>query len=258
MRHQEGGSGPSVADRVFVVLEACAASDRPLSLAELTRRTGLPKTTLHRVCWKLVKLGLLEYRERGFDIGTKLFALGSMNARLRQLRTIGMPFLQALATDSRQIVNLAVQSDAQALIVEEIFGARAPGVTPMGGARMPLHATAIGKALSCGMCEDELAARFQAPALAPFTRYTIVRTNLLVEHLRGVRATGLAFSHEEWRMGTSAVAAPVIVDGTVVAAVAVIGRTDKTAMRWVADPVRRTAQAFSAALGEQWTPIGLA
>ena len=64
MRQGRGEGGRSVAERVSVVLEHCAASSRPLTLTELAARTGLPKTTLHRVCWKLEELGLLNHSRR--------------------------------------------------------------------------------------------------------------------------------------------------------------------------------------------------
>jgi DNA-binding IclR family transcriptional regulator len=248
MRPPGGEGGPSVADRVFVVLESCAASNRALSLAELVDRTGLPKTTLHRTCWKLVELGMLEHRDDGFGIGTKLFALGSMNPQLRRLRAVGMPYLHALVGHSNCVVNLAVLSDRRALIVEEVFSGQVPSVRRMAGATMPLHATAIGKALLSGLPDAELDEVLGETALRPFTRRTLVRPNLLREQLEVIRETGVAFSREEWRMGTSGLAAPVFVEGEVVAAVAVVGLPDDTLMRQLAQPVRRTAEALGRAL----------
>src|ERR1700727_1433162 len=72
-----GDGGPSIADRMFAVLEACAASRRPLTLVDLGELTGLPKTTLHRVCWKLVELRVLEHSDSGFELGARLYAPGA-------------------------------------------------------------------------------------------------------------------------------------------------------------------------------------
>jgi len=248
MRHPGGEGGPSVTDRVFGVLEACAASSRPLTLAELGQRTGMPKTTLHRVCWKLVEHEMLEHDEEGFRVGAKMFALGSMNPRLRRLRSMSMPYLQALAARTGWVVNLAILCNRRALIVEEVFGDAMPSVLRMGGATMPLHATAIGKALLSGLEPDALDDLVGTGPLRPFTRRTIVRPNLLREHLAGIRRTGVAFSHEEWRMGTSGVAAPVIADGLVVATVALVGVPDATSMRQLARPVRIAADGVARAL----------
>jgi IclR family transcriptional regulator, acetate operon repressor len=250
MRHP-GGEGASVATRVFVVLESCAASPRALSLVDLVERTGLPKTTLHRLCWKLVELGMLEHHGGGFRISTKLFALGSMNTELRRLRAVAMPQLHGLVARTGWATNLAVPADGRALIVEEVYGATAHEMRRMVGARLPLHATAVGKALLCGLSDDELDEVIGDGMLRPFTRATIVRPSLLREQLETIRHTGVAYSHEEWSLGTSGVASPVVVCGTVVAAVATVGPPGAAGMRRCADAVRHAA----ASVGQALSPV---
>jgi DNA-binding IclR family transcriptional regulator len=254
MRHPGGEGGPAVADRVFLVLEACAASSRPLTLAELVGRTGMPKTTLHRVCWKLVEHEMLEHDDAGFRVGTKMFALGSMNPGLRRLRSASMPYLQDLVARSGWVVNLAILCNRRALIVEEVFADDMPTVMRMGGATMPLHATAIGKALLAGLDAAALDDLVGTGALRAFTRRTIVRPNLLREQLAGIRRTGVAYSHEEWRMGTSGVAAPVVAGGEVVAAVALVGVPAQTTMRALAPAVRTAADRVGRALEDAVEP----
>jgi DNA-binding IclR family transcriptional regulator len=233
---------------MFAVLEACAAGDRPFTLTDLVDRTGMPKSTLHRVCWKLVEHGMLEHDDAGFRIGTRMFALGSTNPRLRRLRSLSMPYLQELVARTGWVVNLAILSGRRALIVDEVFDEGMPSVERMGGATMPLHATAIGKALLSGLEPAELDALVGTAALRPYTRRTIVRPNLLRDQLAAIRTGGVAYSHEEWRMGTSGVAAPVIVHGEVVAAVALVGVPHVDTLRRHAHPVRIAAAGLSRAL----------
>jgi IclR family transcriptional regulator, acetate operon repressor len=254
MRDPEGEGAHSVATRVFVVLESCAASPRALSLVDLVERTGLPKTTLHRLCWKLVELGMLEHRGGGFRIGTKLFALGSMNTELRRLRTVAMPQLHSLVARTGWATNLAVPAEGRALIVEEVYDASTRDMRRMIGVRLPMHATAVGKALLCGLDEEELSDVVGTGMLRPFTRGTIVRPNVLREHLATIRSAGVAFSHEEWALGTSGVASPVVVGGRVVAAIAAVGPPGGAGMRQRADAVRLAA----AAVGHALSPVRLA
>jgi IclR family transcriptional regulator, acetate operon repressor len=248
MSHAGGEATHSVADRVFLVLEACAASPRALSLVDLVERTGLPKTTLHRTCWKLVELGMLEHAGGGFRIGTKLFALGSMNTQLRRLRAIAMPHLHALVARTGWATNLAVPADGRALIVEEVYGASAHEMRRMVGVRVPLHATAVGKALLCGYRDEELDEVIGDGMLRPYTKTTIVRPNVLREQLAAIRHSGVAYSHEEWAIGTSGVASPVVVGGSVIAAIATVGPPGAAGMRRCADPVRLAAASVAQAL----------
>jgi IclR family transcriptional regulator, acetate operon repressor len=248
VRHPGGEGGPSVADRVFVVLESCAGSSRALTLVDLVERTGLPKTTLHRMCWKLVELGMLEHADGGFRIGTKLFALGSMNPGLRRLRATAMPHLHGLVERTGWAVNLAVLADRRALIVEEIYGTQSQTMRRMVGGRLPLHATAVGKALLSGYADAPLEALVGVRTLRPFTRTTIVRPNLLREQLDAIRRTGVAYSHEEWSLGTSGVASPVVVEGRVLAAVAAVGPPGDAGLRQRAGSVHAAASAVARAL----------
>lgn len=248
MPHPGGDVRPSVIDRVFCVLESCAASSRGLTLVDLVQRTGLPKTTLHRVCWKLVDLGMLMHGEDGFRIGMKLFALGSMSPDLRKLRAAAMPYLHRLVTDTGWATNLAVIADQRALIVEEVYGGLGAGRRRMVGARLPLHATAVGKALLAACDDAGVDALIGTGMLRPFTTSTVVRPNLLRDQLAAVRRTGVAFSHEEFSTGTSGVAAPVLVGDAIVAAVAAVGTPGEAGLRQRAAAVRLAAAMIQRAL----------
>jgi DNA-binding IclR family transcriptional regulator len=240
-------SGPSVVDRVLLVLESCAVSNRALTLGELAKLTGMPKSTLHRMCWKLVELGMLERTNSAFRIGTKVFALGSMNPALRRLRATAMPYLHELVGRTGWATNLAVLADGRALVVEEVFGGQARAMRRMVGARLPLHATAIGKALLSGYADAELDELLER-GLRPYTGTTIVRANLLREQIAAVRHAAVAFSHEEWSAGTSGVASPVVADGAVVAAVAVVGEPGEVGMRQRSAAVKHAAAGIGGAL----------
>lgn len=255
MRDSAAEGAPSVADRVFVVLECCAAGNRPLTLVDLVERTGLPKTTLHRVCWKLVGLGMLEHSEAGFEIGTKLFALGGMNPSLRRLRVAAMPLMHTLVQRTGMATNLAVLAQERALIVEEVYGKQTPPMRRMVGAGLPLTATAVGKALLAGLSPDELDARLDVEVLRPYTRSTVVRPNLLRDQIAKVRRTGVAFSYEEWSVGASGVAAPVIAGGRLVCAIAIVGTLTPDQLRGLAAPVRGTATWLTRALESSYRPV---
>jgi DNA-binding IclR family transcriptional regulator len=251
MSTSEGEGHPSVIDRVFCVLESCAASGRPLTLVDLSKRTGLPKTTVHRVCWKLVGLGLLSHADDGFQVSAKLFALGSMSPTLRRLRAVSMPWLYELSAKTGWSSNLAILAEDRALVVEEVFSGNSKQMPRMIGARLPLHATAIGKALLSGFNQSELERFLGHGLLKPFTKATIVRPELLREQLERSHASGVVLSHEEWSTGTSGVAAPVYQDGKVVAAVAVVGAPDDRAIQSHAQYVRVAGSRLSSALNPE-------
>jgi len=234
----------SVADRIFAVLDACAASNRALSLAELVEVTGLPKTTLHRTCWKLVELGALEGGVGGFSIGTRLFALGSLNPSLRRLRVAAMPSLHKLCTSTGGVASLAVPWYGQALVVEEVYpkGSKMPR---MLGAALPIHCTAAGKALIAGLPAAERDAILGDGLLPAATWRTLVRADMLRRHLDVVARKGIAYSLEEWHLGICGVAAPVVANGEVQAAIGYVGLPEPDLVRRVGDVVQQAAQELA-------------
>jgi DNA-binding IclR family transcriptional regulator len=250
---------PSVVDRVFDVLESCAGSSRSLTLVDLVARTGLPKSTVHRVCRKLVELGMLSHDAAGFRIGTRLFALGNMNADLRRLRAIAMPHLYHLVDRTGWTATLAVADGDQALIIEELGVNTATMSAPSRvGERVPLYATAVGKALLANFDQADANALLGERLLTPYTPTTVVRPNLLLDQLGLIRQTGVAFSHEEWTRGTSAVASPVFVAGELIAAVAAVGPPGESGLRQRAELVRATAHRLGTALHPTPTIVAVA
>jgi DNA-binding IclR family transcriptional regulator len=240
---------PSVSsvDRVFAVLESCAASRRTVSLADLAQMTGLPKSTLHRLCWKLDSLGALEHYQDGFRIGPKLFALGAMNPTVQRLRTASMPFLYELSSETGHVSNLAILQDGRVLLIDEVFAAEKP-VPRMVGAMLPLHATALGKALLASQPVRVRRALVGTELLHPFTRHTIIRPNILLDHLEEIARTGISYSRDEWRLGFAGVAASIRRDGPLTAALALVGIPRAVEVERYGQSVRAAADGLAAAL----------
>jgi IclR family acetate operon transcriptional repressor len=240
----------SMADRIFAVLGACADSVHPLTLVELVAVTGLPKPTLYRTCHKLVSLGALEHDGHGFQIGPKLFALGRMSPEIRRVRMHSLPFMHDLVEQTGGSASLGVLGEGRVLCIEELYGRKA-GWPPGGpGATLPLHATAIGKALVMHSRDEVFSAMGPGPYLPAYTASTIVRPNLLRDHLRAASLIGAVVQREEYMSGTSAVGAPIMADGQTVAAIAVGGRFGEQELRRLTSVVRDVARQISACVSE--------
>jgi DNA-binding IclR family transcriptional regulator len=238
----------SVLARAVALLDAFTAEDHQVGLAELVRRTGLPKSTVHRLAAELVALRLLERTGGAYRLGGRLFELGMRASVERGLMEVAIPYMEDLYERTHETVHLGVREGTEVVYVAKIGGheqARAPSRV---GGRMPLSCTAIGKALLAhgppGLVEDVVAA-----GLERRTPRTIVAPGRLRAHLATVRERGVAFEHEESTVGISCVAAPVL-DGAdqVVAAVSVAGPVTRFRPETAAAAVR----AAAAGIGATW------
>lgn len=238
-----------VVSKVFNLLDCFKSGERVLSLAELARRTGVPKPTVHRIANSLVDLRVLERTEHGFTLGVALFDLGGLVALPRNIRELALPFLGDLYEATHHIVHLGVLDEGEVLYLEKIAG-REPVAAPSRVAgRMPAHCTAIGKALMA-FSPEEAVTRILGEPLTRRTPYTITAPAALRKQLETIRESGIAQEREESALGITCVAAPILQeDGTAAAAVSVSARLLMLDQRRVTPALRMTALGISRALG---------
>ena len=239
----------TVLGKAMALLRAFGPTDTFLPLAELVRRTGLPKGTAHRVAGSLVDHRLLEKGERGYRLSGSLFELGMRASTERTLLEIATPFLQDLYERTHETVHLGKREGHDVVYIAKLGGHRqAPSPSRTGG-RMPLHCTAIGKVLLAYADPEVRHAVLSAP-LERRTPRTLIAPGILDRHLDAVLETGVAFEHEESRVGLRCVAAPVLEpDGrTAIAAVSVTGPVGRFVPEDHAALVRATATALAATI----------
>ncbi len=237
----------TVLGKVVAILQAFTAEDRAVTLAELGRRTGFPKGTLHRVVTDLVAVRLLDHSDRGYRLGGQLFELGMRASVERGLLDVAIPFMQDLYERTHETVHLGVREGIEVVYVEKIGGhSQASSPSRIGG-RMPLHCTAIGKALLAFSADEVFTDRIVA-GLHRVTSRTITAPGMLRRQLERVVESGLAFEYEESATGIVCVAATVLdPSGQAVAAVSVTGPVSRfrpeahgTAVRAAADGIAAT------------------
>jgi DNA-binding IclR family transcriptional regulator len=158
-----------------------------------------------------------------------------------------MPLLYELASTTGHVSNLAVMEEGRVLLIDEVFAAERP-VPRMVGAHLPLHATALGKVLLAAQPPAVRRRLLGRQLLPAFTRNTIIRPNLLLDHLDVVAENGVSYSREEWRLGFAGVAASVFVDGRLAGALALVGIPRAADLERYATTVRSAADRLAEAL----------
>lgn len=246
--NQRNGQAVSVVDRVSRLLDAYPADQADLSLAQLSRRSGLPKSTAHRLLAELEGIGFVERHAGGFRLGMRLFELGQLVPRQRTLRDAAVPFMEDLREATRQTVHLAVLDGVEVVYVEILRQPNQPALPSRVGGRMPAYCTGVGKAL-LAHADPAVVAAVVAGGLPRRTPYTIRSPEALYRQLEEVRRTGTAHDHEESGLNFACTASPVTgVDGRVVAALSVTGRLPMLQTDRTAPAVRTAALALSRAL----------
>jgi DNA-binding IclR family transcriptional regulator len=246
---QRNGDRPvGTLDRAFLILDSFGPEDGELTLAELTRRTGVPKPTVLRIAGALTDWGALERTVGGYRLGVRLFELGGLSRRQRQLRDVALPFMEDLYEATHETVHLAVLEGTTTLIVEKIAGHQPIPVPSRVGGRGPAYCTGLGKVL-LAFSPPEVTEAVIAAGLDRWTPYTIVVPALLRDHLADVRRAGVAYEQEESTVGVVCAAAPVFgARREVVAAVSVAASVHRMSADRLAPAVRTAALSLSRAM----------
>ncbi|PRX45170.1 IclR family transcriptional regulator [Prauserella shujinwangii] len=242
------GDPASAAVRVAALLTAFAPGDEALGVSELARRTGLPKSSVHRLTGHLVRTGLLERDGSGVRLGLRLFEIGQLATRQRGLVEAARPYLADLREATRNTVHLAVLEGTEVVYLDVLRGPDAPRLPSRIGGRFAAHATAVGKAI-LAFSPKSVVDGVLAAGLPRISARTITAPGLLRRQLGRVREEGLAYEREESGPGVVCAASPLCgSDGTARAAISLSGWTNRMRVERVAPAVRTAALALSRTL----------
>jgi len=133
--------------RGISLLEMFSVSRPELSISEMARRSGMPKSTTHRLVSDLLSAGILERGEHGIRLGLRLFELGHLVPTQRTLREIALPYAHSLNEVTGLTCNVAVRDGVDIMYVEKITMRNLRVPHSRAGGRLPLHCTALGKAI---------------------------------------------------------------------------------------------------------------
>jgi DNA-binding IclR family transcriptional regulator len=234
----ESTTPSAVIDRVSLVLDAFDGPGR-LTLAQIVRRTGLPRSSAHRMLERLVALRWLRRSGRDYELGMRLVELGSLAVHQDRLHRAATPLLHDMHRTTGLVVHLAVLDGSDVVYLEKIGDRMTAAIPTRVGGRQPAHCAAVGKAM---LAYSENA---DVNLTSRKTRYSIGTPAQLTAELAKVRAHGVAFDREESLPGFGCVAAPIGGLGDAVAAVSVCGPMSRMMFdQRLAAPVRMTAMGI--------------
>jgi DNA-binding IclR family transcriptional regulator len=236
---------------MFTILDAFRSGDTTVSLSELSRRTQLPKSTVHRITASLVEWGALKKTSCGFQLGMRLFELGGLVPLQSTIREAALPFMTDLYESTHETVHLGILDDVEVVYLDKVGGHRSMRLPSRVGGRMPAHCVGLGKAM-LAYASPQAVDRVIARELEARTPYTITSPVLFIDALRQVREDGVAYDREEAKLGVCCVAAPILdASRAPVAAISVTGPTARFQPERYAAAVRTAALSLSRTLGRR-------
>jgi IclR family acetate operon transcriptional repressor len=198
--------------RGIKILECLGDDGAPLSAAEVARRTGLHRATVHRLLNVLAGLGYAHKNaeDASYTTGFYLHTFGRTPNVIASLVRHARPFLERLAKATGQNVCLGALEGIQMIYCDKVSVAGDIGIAVESGLRLDAHATAIGKALLALRPDAEVQQIYAHHRLSVHTPRTLRTLPSLLRALAEVRSLGVAVERDEYVVGRRSVAAAII------------------------------------------------
>ena len=198
-------------DRAAQILDTFGFDHQELSVSEIGAKTGLHRSTAHRILMALEYNDLIKQNpDTGkYHLGIKLFKLGHQAVSQLSLREICRPFLMRSMNETQETVHLAVLDDDQVLYLDKVEGPHALRMPSRVGRHIPTYCTSLGKAMLSCLDNHEVKNIFRSRVLRSYTVNTVKTLDRLLTELRVIRRRGYSVDNEEIEIGLRCVGAPI-------------------------------------------------
>jgi IclR family KDG regulon transcriptional repressor len=246
--------GSQLIDRLLDILELLSLEKDGLGVTEIGKRTGLHKSTVHRIVNALAERGYIEKvpDRSAYKIGLKLVEISSIYLNSVELKTEARPYLNELTAQLGLPSHLAILDGKDVVYIEKIDVVNSIRLYSQIGRRVPAYCTALGKCLLYGLHERDLQDILSNCSFEKLTEKTLAKDRL-IQQIREVGVNGWAVDNGEHEEGIRCVASPVYdYRRKIIAAVSVSGTASVAAPerdREIGGFMRETALKISERMG---------
>lgn len=242
----KGAQGvPRVMDTLYALTESAGG----LSVRTIAEVTGNSRSATHRILQSLAESGYAEQGQDGsYTVGPRLVELAARVFSVVPVLKMADSIMTELVREVGETCYLATywRGDAFTTFIHRVESDNPVRHVQALGARLPLHAGAVGKAILSASDID-----VDTLDLVAFTPRTLTGKASLLKELKRARTLGYATSIEERVIGAAGVAAPVVSGDFVVGGLSVsipAARVPKEGLDALGKAVSKRAQEFSLAL----------
>uniref|UniRef100_UPI0035B0EF6C IclR family transcriptional regulator n=1 Tax=Paenirhodobacter enshiensis TaxID=1105367 RepID=UPI0035B0EF6C len=194
----------------MTVLRAFDEEHSHLTLAEISRLTGIERAVVRRLVLTLVQMGYVRKEANRYALTPHILVLGGSFLRANQFGRLVQPLIEMCAQDLGFSVGLAMGDGTDAVYVAQ--GSQSNARYTFGftvGSRLPLLTTSIGRMLLAWGDPDWAKGVIETAPLQPHTPETLLDRAAIARAVADSRATGVSITQGEFEAGATGIAVPV-------------------------------------------------
>lgn len=195
--------------RGLAVVQAFNDSRNPLTIAQISSKTGIPRAAVRRCLYTLQQLGFIEAVRNGFRLRPKMLVLGYSYLSSTPLTISIRPYLEEISQKLGESCSLAMLDDYEVLYIARSPGPRFMSIAQNAGSRLPAYCTSLGRVMLAHLSTSELEAYLAQFPRKKMTSRTVTNKKSLREVLLKVHDQGYAINDEEYELGLRSIAVPV-------------------------------------------------
>lgn len=216
--------------RGLAVLRCFADEQRPMTIAQASRLTGLSRPAVKRCLHTLVRLDYAAQDGVYYVLRPKVLALGYAYLSSSTLAMRAQPLLDQLRDELHESCSLGVLEEDQVYYVARAEVSRIMSIALRVGSRLPLYCTSMGRVLLAGQGRAAREAYLRRTDLIARTDRTLTEPAALHVAFARVAEEGYALVDQELELGLRSIAVPVMKDGVTVAAINIGVQADRVTM----------------------------
>lgn len=240
------------------ILDELSCARNGLTLSEISKRCGYPKSTVHALASTMRDRGLIRQLPDGsYALGIRLFEYGSAVSRAFDISDLARPYLESLSSLTGANSVITMLDGDSAVSLDYAVSPSGVQIMPELGVRLPLHCTSQGKLMLAFSPHNKVMSIYKKREMKQYTPHTVSDVESLAKILADIRGLGYAIEDGEYKVGLRSVSAPVFDNsGTLRYALTTIGffrRVSSDEFRYAIEATVRQARMLSTALGFEAT-----
>lgn len=205
--------------RGLEMLELLSENPDGLELHQVAKAMQMPKSSALNLLHTLLSYKYVRKIDGSprYQLGLKLFEVGSAAVNHVDITSVIRQYMSDISRACNETMHCGILSGLDVLYIDKMESTQSIRMSSHVGVRMPLHATAMGKAFLACFAEDEVRSLYEGRELNALTPCTITDLDVLLKQLESIRRAGYATETQESNLNVSCIG------------VAIRGRDDRPA-----------------------------
>lgn len=188
-------------ERVLNILELLAATPSGLSLSDVAKNIGSPKTTIVPILHTMASRNFITFHKDTnlYTIGIGAYLAGSSYYGEKSIMQFIKSQMEYAVHETNEICQFGIRSEDCVLYIAKVDSTESIRLVSSVGKRLPLYCTALGKALLYQVPFEKVKSLYPN-GLTQFTEHTIDSFDRLKQELDELNAA--KFAHEKMEIST--------------------------------------------------------